>query len=57
MAAFSYKLGLVLGQQKVAGESNETTAIPGLLERLALEGTVVTIESKKFDIHKMQKDM
>ncbi len=36
---------LVLGQQKVAGHSNEITAIPQLLELLDLEGATVTIDA------------
>jgi predicted transposase YbfD/YdcC len=34
-----------LGQQRVAGHSNEITAIPQLLELLDLEGTVITIDA------------
>jgi predicted transposase YbfD/YdcC len=36
---------LVLGQQKVAGDSNEITAVPALLERLALKGCIVTLDA------------
>ncbi len=36
---------LVLGQQKVAGDSNEMTAVPALLERLALTGCIVTLDA------------
>ena len=36
---------LVLGQEAVAGKSNEITAIPLLLERLALAGALVTIDA------------
>lgn len=36
---------LVLGQQKVAGASNEITAVPALLERLALQGCIVTLDA------------
>lgn len=36
---------LVLGQQKVDEKSNEITAIPGLLQLLALEGCLVTIDA------------
>jgi hypothetical protein len=35
VSAFSTELGLVLGQEKVAGKSNEITAIPELLEALS----------------------
>ena len=36
---------LVLGQQKVDEKSNEITAIPALLELLAVEGCIVTIDA------------
>jgi len=36
---------LVLGQEKVATGSNEITAVPALLERLALEGCIVTLDA------------
>src|SRR3954454_13717849 len=36
---------LVLGREAVAGKSNEIAAIPPLLERLALEGALVTIDA------------
>jgi predicted transposase YbfD/YdcC len=36
---------LVLGQEAVAGKSNEIKAIPLLLERLALTGALVTIDA------------
>ena len=45
VTAFSHKLGLVLGQEKTSEKSNEITAIPELLERLVLAGTVVTIDA------------
>ena len=35
----------MLGQEAVAEKSNEITAIPLLLERLALEGALVTIDA------------
>ena len=37
--------GLVLGQVKVADKSNEIVAIPKLLEMLAIEGAIVTIDA------------
>ena len=37
---------LVLGQEAVAGKSNEITAIPLLLERLELAGALVTIDER-----------
>jgi predicted transposase YbfD/YdcC len=36
---------LVFGQVKTEEKSNEITAIPGLLEKLALEGCIVTIDA------------
>ena len=36
---------LVLGQQAVAERSNEITAIPALLEKLAIRGALVTIDA------------
>ena len=36
---------MVLGQIKVGDKSNEIVAIPALLELLALEGAVVTIDA------------
>jgi predicted transposase YbfD/YdcC len=49
VSAFATNSRLVLGQQAVDDKSNETTAIPVLLEKLAagrsLEGAVVTIDA------------
>jgi len=45
ISAWSVDNHLVLGQHKVAGHSNEITAIPALLEMLALEGCTVTIDA------------
>jgi len=45
VSAWASSNGLVLGQQKVAGASNEITAVPALLERLALEGCIVTLDA------------
>jgi predicted transposase YbfD/YdcC len=36
---------MVLGQTKVGDKSNEIVAIPALLELLAIEGAVVTIDA------------
>ena len=36
---------MVIGQEKVAEKSNEITAIPELLNRLGLEGTIITIDA------------
>ncbi len=49
VSAFATTSGLVLGQEAVADKSNELTAIPALLERLAeaggLDGAIVTIDA------------
>ena len=49
VSAFAANSHLVLGQEAVDDKSNETTAIPALLEKLAagrsLEGAVVTIDA------------
>jgi predicted transposase YbfD/YdcC len=45
VSAFAARQRLVLGQVKVAEKSNEIVAIPKLLEMLAIEGAVVTIDA------------
>ncbi len=45
VSAFATELGLVLGQEKVAGKSNEITAIPVLLDALYLKGFLVSIDA------------
>ena len=45
VSAWAAEQGIVLGQRKVDDKSNEITAIPELLEVLALEGCVVTIDA------------
>lgn len=45
VSAFASEARLVLAQQKVADKSNEITAIPKLLDLLALEGAVITIDA------------
>ena len=45
VSAFATELGVVLGQEKVAGKSNEITAIPELLEALYLKGLLVSIDA------------
>jgi predicted transposase YbfD/YdcC len=45
VSAWAARQRLVLGQEAVAGKSNEIAAIPRLLERLALEGALVTIDA------------
>lgn len=45
VSAFAARQRLVLGQIKVAEKSNEIVAIPKLLDMLAIEGAVVTIDA------------
>ncbi len=45
VSAFATRQRLVLGQVKVAQKSNEIVAIPKLLDMLAIEGAIVTIDA------------
>src|SRR3954469_23211040 len=45
ISAFAARQRLVLGQIKVADKSNEIVAIPKLLDMLAIEGAIVTIDA------------
>jgi predicted transposase YbfD/YdcC len=45
VSAFAARQRLVLGQVKVAEKKNEIVAIPKLLDMLAIEGAVVTIDA------------
>ena len=45
VSAWSHTHGLVLGQEKTEEKSNEITAIPALLEVLALKGCIVTLDA------------
>jgi predicted transposase YbfD/YdcC len=45
VSAFAARQRLVLGQVKVAEKSNEIVAIPKLLDLLAIEGAIVTIDA------------
>ena len=45
VSAFATKSQLVLGQEAVDEKSNEITAIPALLERIDLEGALVSIDA------------
>ncbi len=45
VSAFAARQRLVLGQVKVAQKSNEIVAIPKLLDMMAIEGAVVTIDA------------
>lgn len=45
VSAWATSCGVVFGQQKVDGKSNEITAIPELLKTLATKGCLVTIDA------------
>ena len=45
VSAWATENGVVLGQRKVDTKSNEITAIPALLDLLALKGCIVTIDA------------
>ena len=45
VSAWSAFNNIVLGQIKVGEKSNEITAIPTLIESLAIEGAVITIDA------------
>jgi predicted transposase YbfD/YdcC len=45
VSAFAARQRLVLGQVKVANKSNEIVAIPALLDMMAIEGAIVTIDA------------
>ena len=45
VSAFAARQRMALGQMKVGDKSNEIVAIPALLELLAIEGAVVTIDA------------
>jgi predicted transposase YbfD/YdcC len=45
VSAFAADIGVVLGQRATDEKSNEITAIPALLDTLALEGCIVTIDA------------
>lgn len=45
VSAWAVDQRLVLGQMKVAADSNEITAVPALLKLLSLEGATVTVDA------------
>jgi DNA-binding response OmpR family regulator len=45
VSAWASDNGVVLGQRKVDGQSNEITAIPGLLDALEIAGCIVTLDA------------
>jgi hypothetical protein len=49
VSAFSTELGLVLGQEKVAGKSNEITAIPELLDGIDMTDRVARANDEVFE--------
>jgi hypothetical protein len=46
VSAYAHEAGLVLAARAVDTKGNEITAIPELLDMLALEGAVVTIDER-----------
>lgn len=55
VSAFAARQRLVLGQVKVADKANEIVAIPELLDMLAVEGAIVTIDAMGCQRHIAQK--
>jgi predicted transposase YbfD/YdcC len=45
VSAWAAENKLIFGQVKTDERSNEITAIPSLLEKIALEGCIVTIDA------------
>ena len=45
VSAWASEQGLVLGQRCVEGKSNEITAVPELLDQLALQNSIVTLDA------------
>jgi predicted transposase YbfD/YdcC len=45
LSAYACEAGLVIGQRAVDGKSNEITAIPELLDILAIKGAIVSIDA------------
>lgn len=45
LSAYACEAGLVIGQRAVDGKSNEITAIPDLLEMLAIKGAIISIDA------------
>lgn len=45
LSAYACEAGLVIGQRAVDGKSNEITAIPELLEMLAIKGAIISIDA------------
>jgi predicted transposase YbfD/YdcC len=45
VSAWASEQGLVLGQRCVDGKSNEITAMPALLDQLALQNSIVTLDA------------
>src|SRR5271156_5259916 len=55
VSAFAARQRLALGQVKVAEKANEILAIPKLLDMLAIEGAIVTIDAMGCQRHIAQK--
>ena len=43
--AWAYKTGMILGQLKTEAKSNEITAIPTLLDRIEISGSLICIDA------------
>ena len=57
VSAFAARQRIVLAQTKVSEKSNEIVAIPALLDMLAIEGAVVTIDAKSRFTWGCQRDI
>jgi predicted transposase YbfD/YdcC len=55
VSAFAARQLLVLGQVKVADKSNEIVAIPALLDMMAIEGAIVTLDAMGCQRHIAKK--
>jgi DDE_Tnp_1-associated/Transposase DDE domain len=55
VSAFAARQRLVMGQVKVDAKSNEIVAVPALLDMMAIEGAVVTIDAMGCQKHR-EKD-
>src|SRR6202521_3483205 len=55
VSAFAARQRLVLGQVKVADKSNEIVAIPALLDMMAIEGAIVTLDAMGCQRHIAKK--
>ncbi|WP_371930018.1 ISAs1 family transposase [Bradyrhizobium sp. CCGUVB1N3] len=54
VSAFAARQRLVMGQIAVAEKSNEIVAIPALLDMMAIEGAIVTIDAMGSQRHRQE---